>query len=132
LLEATIIRECTPRDGEARANTADVGGSMKSARIELSNRKIREFCRKWEIVEFSLFGSVLRDDFKPSSDVDVLVVFTGDPGWSLFDHVTMEQELSAILGRRANIVSRRALERSSNFIRRKAILETAERFYAAG
>ena len=104
---------------------------MKTTMIQISGEKVEEFCRKWQIVEFSLFGSVLRDDFKPSSDVDVLVVFDNDAPWTLLDHINMEQELSTILGRRANMVSRRALERSSNFIRRKAILETAERFYAA-
>jgi predicted nucleotidyltransferase len=76
-----------------------------------------------------LFGSVLRDDFRPDSDVDVLVTFAPEAEWSLFDHVTMEEELSSILGHKVDLVSRRAIERSRNWIRRKAILEAAEPFY---
>jgi predicted nucleotidyltransferase len=97
-----------------------------SARIPIDREKIAEFCRRWEITEFSLFGSVLRDDFRPDSDVDVLVTFALDAEWSLFDDVDMEEELSAIFGRKVDLVSRRAVERSDNWIRRKAILSTAE------
>ena len=79
----------------------------------------------------AFFGSVLRDDFRPDSDVDVLVTFAPGVEWSLFDHIAMEEELSALLGRKVDLISRRAIERSSNWIRRKAILETAEPFYAA-
>jgi uncharacterized protein len=102
-----------------------------SARIPIDREKIAEFCRRWEITEFSLFGSVLRDDFRPDSDVDVLVTFAPDAEWSLFDDVDMEEELSAIFGRKVDLVSRRAVERSDNWIRRKAILSTAEPVYVA-
>jgi predicted nucleotidyltransferase len=102
-----------------------------SARIPIDREKIAEFCRRWEITEFSLFGSVLRDDFRPDSDVDVLVTFALDAEWSLFDDVDMEEELSAIFGRKVDLVSRRAVERSDNWIRRKAILSTAEPVYVA-
>ena len=54
--------------------------------IEIPKEKIADFCRKWKIVEFSLFGSVLREDFRPDSDVDVLVSFSHDAQWSLLDH----------------------------------------------
>jgi hypothetical protein len=74
---------------------------------------------------------VLRDDFRPDSDVDVLVTFAPEAEWSLFDHVTMEEELSSILDRKVDLVSRRGIERSRNWIRRKAILEAAEPFYVA-
>ncbi len=63
--------------------------------------------------------------------MDVLVVFAPEASWSLFDHVAMEEELSGILGRKVDLVSRRAIERSSNWIRRKAILESARTYYAA-
>jgi uncharacterized protein len=102
-----------------------------SARIPIDREKIAEFCRRWEITEFALFGSVLRDDFRPDSDVDVLVTFAPDAEWSLFDDVDMEEELSAIFGRKVDLVSRRAVERSDNWIRRKAILSTAEPVYVA-
>lgn len=99
--------------------------------IEMPEDKVVDFCRKWKIVELSLFGSVLRDDFGPHSDVDVLVKFAPDADWSLFDHVAMEEELSVILGRKVDMVSRSAVERSENYIRRKAILGTAQPYYVA-
>src|SRR5574337_1875496 len=102
-----------------------------SAKIPIDRDRIAEFCRRWKITELSLFGSVLRDDFRPDSDVDVLVTFADDAEWSLFDHVTMEDDLSSILGRKVDLVSRRAIERSPNWIRRKAILEGAEPYYAS-
>jgi uncharacterized protein len=97
--------------------------------IDIPKEKIAAFCGKWNIVELSLFGSVLRDDFRPDSDVDVLVTFSRDADWSLLDHMAMEEELSAIFGRKVDLVSRRAIERSENYIRRKAILETAQPYY---
>lgn len=103
-----------------------------NAKIFLDREKIGEFCRRWKITEFALFGSVLRHDFRPDSDVDVLVSFAPDAEWSLLDHISMEDELSAMLGRKVELVSRRAIERSANWIRRKAILEDAEPYYAEG
>lgn len=104
---------------------------MTKMSMEMPKDKIAEFCQRWKIVELSLFGSVLRDDFRPDSDVDVLVRFAPDAEWSLLDHVAMEEELSAILGRKVDIVSRSAIERSENYIRRKAILGTAQPYYVA-
>ena len=101
------------------------------AKIPIDRDKTAEFCRRWKITEFALFGSVLRDDFRPDSDVDVLVTFAPDAEWSLFDHLDMEEELSVILGRKVDLVSRRAIERSDNWIRRKSILSTAEPIYVA-
>jgi len=95
-------------------------------------KQIADFCRKWKITELSLFGSALRDDFRPDSDIDLLVSFGSDSEWSLFDHARMEQELSGILGRKVDLVSRRALESSANPIRRKAILENTRRVYVSG
>ena len=100
-------------------------------KIEIPKEKIADFSRKWKIEELSLFGSVLRDDFRPDSDVDLLVTFSPDAEWSLLDHMAMEEELSAIFGRKVDLVSRRAIERSDNYIRRKAILETAQPYYVA-
>lgn len=103
---------------------------MKSKfRIGARTEKIAEFCRRWKIKELRLFGSAVRDDFGPESDVDFLVTFAPDAQWSLLDHAVMEEELSGLLGRKVDLVSRRAVERSSNWIRRKAILESAEPYY---
>jgi predicted nucleotidyltransferase len=103
-----------------------------NAKIPIDRKRIAEFCRRWKITAVSLFGSVLRDDFGPDSDVDVLVSFAPDADWSLLDHAAMEEELATILGRKVDLLTRRAVERSTNHIRRKAILETAEAIYAAG
>jgi len=99
--------------------------------IDIPNEKVADFCQNWKIVELSLFGSVLREDFRPDSDVDILVTFSRDAQWSLLDHVAMEEEASAIFGRKVDLVSRKAIERSENYIRRKAILETAQPYYVA-
>lgn len=98
-------------------------------KIELPRDRIHEFCMKWKIVELSLFGSVLRDDFGPDSDVDVLVAFAPGARWSLFDRG--EMELAGILGRNVDLVSRRAIEQSHNWVRRRAILGSARVYYAA-
>jgi len=103
---------------------------VKRKNIEIPKEKIANFCPKWKIVELCLFGSVLRDDFRPDSDIDILVTFSSDAEWSLLDHMAMEEELSAIFGRKVDLVSRKAIERSENYIRRKAILETAQPYYA--
>lgn len=104
---------------------------MRKAKIELPKDKITDFCKKWKISEFALFGSVLREDFRPDSDVDVLVTLSEDAGHSLFDLVHMGKELEAILGRDVDIVTRRGLENSRNYLRRNAILNSAEAVYAA-
>lgn len=87
--------------------------------------KIVPFCQRWKICELALFGSALRDDFGPNSDLDFLVTFTGDADWGLFDHVYMQQELQAILHRSVDLISKRALEHSQNWLRRQEILNTA-------
>lgn len=74
----------------------------------------------------ALFGSVLRTDFRPNSDVDVVVTFTGDAEWGLLHHLQMQQELATLLQRPIDLISRRALERSANWLRREAILNTAQ------
>ncbi len=99
--------------------------------IELPEEGLRRFCEKWRIAEFALFGSVLRPDFGPESDIDVLVTWAPDARWSVLDHIRMERELSTILGRRAEIVSRRAVEESGNWIRRREIFETARKLDVA-
>ncbi|HEX9945199.1 MAG TPA: nucleotidyltransferase family protein [Thermoanaerobaculia bacterium] len=105
---------------------------IADAKIHLPEAEINEFCRRWQIAELSLFGSVLRDDFRPDSDVDVLVTFAPEARWSLFDMVHMQEELEALLGREVDLVDRRAVERSENYIRRKHILSSLVPVYVAG
>jgi len=102
-----------------------------TARIRIDNEKIAAFCRRWNVVEFAFFGSVLRDDFRPDSDVDVLVKFAPSAKLSLFDLVRMQDELSELLGRKVDLVEREAVERSENYIRRKHILSNVEPVYVA-
>jgi predicted nucleotidyltransferase len=99
--------------------------------IQVPADKLAEFCRKWKITELSLFGSVVRDDFRPDSDDDVLVVFSPQTRYSLFDVGHMEEELKKILGRDVDLVEKRAIEHSDNYIRRKQILDSAVVVYAA-
>lgn len=100
-------------------------------RIPVDKEQIAEFCRKWKITQFSVFGSALREDFGPESDVDVLVSFADEARWSLFDWVEMEEELEEIFGREVDMLSRRGVESSRNPIRRRAIMSSAEIIYAA-
>ena len=104
---------------------------MNRAQIDIPKDKIADFCRRWKISELALFGSVLRDDFRLDSDIDMLASYAEDADWSLFDHVRMEEELSEILGRKVDLVNRRVVESSTNWIRRNAILGSAEPLYVA-
>jgi len=97
-------------------------------RIDTVKTKLVELCRKRQVSELALFGSVLRDDFGPESDVDVLVTFAPDAHPSLFDLVEMREDLKDIFGREVDLVEKAGLR---NPFRRRAILETAEVVYAA-
>ena len=99
--------------------------------IDIPKPQIAEFCQRWKIVELALFGSVLREDFRSDSDVDVLVTFAPDATWTLFDHVDMQDELKNLFGRQVDLVSRRGVERSRNARRRQAILDSAKPIYVA-
>jgi len=96
--------------------------------IEVPMDKIKDFCRKWKIKEFALFGSVLREDFRPDSDIDVLVSFEEKVSWSLYDVVEMKDELKAIFGRDVDIVEKGAVR---NPFRRRSIMTNREVLYAA-
>ena len=99
--------------------------------IQLPYNKIKEFCRKWDISEFALFGSAVRRDFGPDSDIDALVTFEPTTNWTLFDDVDMQTELETIFDRDVDLVSRGGIERSRNHIRRQEILDSAQVIYAA-
>ena len=114
---------------QAELIVSDQAKPLKKMNLQIPKEKIADFCRKWQIAELSLFGSVLRDDFRPDSDVDVLVAFSPDAEWSLLDHMAMEEELAAIFSRKVDLISRKAIERSENYIRRNAILESAQPYY---
>jgi len=96
--------------------------------IPVDRGRIAAFCRKWSIAELSLFGSVLRDDFRLDSDVDVLIELAENAPWSLFEWVDMTDELKQMFGRDVHLVSKRGLR---NPFRRQGILSTREVLYAA-
>jgi uncharacterized protein len=96
--------------------------------LEIPHEVIERFCRKWKIKELALFGSVLRGDFRPDSDVDVLATFAADARWSVFDHARMREELSSLLGREADVIQTEGLR---NPFRRREILATRKVIYAA-
>jgi predicted nucleotidyltransferase len=91
---------------------------------------LAEFCRRWKIVRLEVFGSAVRDDFGPTSDIDFLYVFAQDAhiGWAFVD---LCEELERLVGRPVDMVSRKAIEQSANLRRRQEILDTAQVIYAA-
>lgn len=100
-------------------------------RIPIDPDRIRAFCEKWRIVEFALFGSVLTDEFRADSDVDVMVTFAPDAHWGFFALADMEDELRAQFGRRVDLLTRPSVERSENYLMRKSILSGTRTVYAA-
>lgn len=104
---------------------------MSAVTVELPIEQIANFCRKWRIVEFALFGSALRDDFRPDSDIDLLVTFAPDAPWSLFDFIEMRDDLESLLGRDVDFIEKAAIEESANWLRRRAILDSARTSYVA-
>jgi len=100
-------------------------------KLALPQDQIEAYCRRWKITELAVFGSVLREDFHDDSDVDVLVTFAPEARWSLFDLVTMQDELKAILGREVDLMTRKGVEQSRNPIRRESILGSARPIYQA-
>lgn len=101
---------------------------MQKKKFRIPRKKISEFCRRWGVVEFSLFGSALRSDFRPDSDVDVLVTFSREAQISLFDLVQMKLDLEKIFHRPVDVIEKDALE---NPFRKREILRTARVIYAA-
>lgn len=101
---------------------------MVEPKISIDIVKLAEICRRWKITELALFGSVLRDDFRPDSDVDVLVTFATDATWSSFDLVDVQDDLESLLGRQVHLVEKATLR---NPFRRDEILRTQRVVYAA-
>lgn len=104
---------------------------MKVGSLDLPQDRIAAFCKRWQVRELSMFGSALRGELRPDSDIDLLIAFQPEATWGLLDHAQMTQELTDILGREVDLVSRRGVERSHNIIRRRAILNSAEPVYVA-
>jgi len=96
--------------------------------INIPREKIEDFCRRWKIKEMSVFGSALREDFGPDSDIDFLVTFLEQARWSLFDWVEMIDELKKLTGREIDLVEKESIR---NPFRRRSILASMEVIYGA-
>ena len=99
---------------------------MSKVKIKVPKAKIAEFCKRWNISEFAIFGSAIDDGLRPDSDVDVMVSFESDATVSLFEMARMQAELQQIFGREVDLVTRNGVENSRNYLRRKAILQSAQ------
>jgi predicted nucleotidyltransferase len=111
-----------------RSSLSESERSTWENRLDAALREIPQFCKRWGITELSLFGSVIRTDFKPDSDVDVLVTFRADVEWSLVEWIEMRDELQNLFGRRVDFVEKRAIR---NPFRRQSIMDTQRIIYAA-
>ena len=96
--------------------------------LDISEDRLAASCQKWKVKELALFGSVLREDFGPESDIDVLVTFQPDAPWSLWDLMEMKEELEVLFGRAIDLVEKEALR---NPWRKREILNTYKVVYAA-
>ena len=115
---ASLPENSTPAPG---AKNCDPSGGF-NPRVEIPREAVAAFCGKWGIAELSLFGSALRGDFRPESDVDLLVRFAPGKRYGLLAFARMQGELEAIFGRKVDLVAEKAVERSENRIKRRHIL----------
>src|SRR5687767_15552869 len=104
---------------------------MTRTKFSIPKAKLAAFCRRWKVSELAIFGYALREDFRPESDIDVLVSFFPEARVTLFDMARMQEELKAIFGREVDLVSKRGLENSRNYLRRKQILDSAQVIHVA-
>lgn len=97
----------------------------------LGKEDVVEFCQKWQITELALFGSILGDDFTPQSDVDVLITFAPRTRRSLFDLIQIRDELAQLSGRKVDVLTRKSVEQSHNWLRKQNILNSARVIYVS-
>jgi predicted nucleotidyltransferase len=97
-------------------------------KINIPIEQVREFCRKYGVAEFALFGSVLRDDFGPESDIDVMLTFAPGHGFTFENTPEIQAELEAIFGRRVDVIEK---GRIRNPFRRHSILSSYRVIHAA-
>jgi len=102
-----------------------------NALFQNRKKKVEQFCKRWNVKELQVFGSVLRNDFSPVSDIDIVVDFLPGSLYTLLHLAKMEEELERIFNRRIDLITRRSLDQSRNYIRKRSILETMEPVYIA-
>jgi predicted nucleotidyltransferase len=105
---------------------------MEISSIEVSTEQLTQFCKRWNVSELAVFGSVLRKDFNQESDIDLLISFKPNSRWGLFDMVEMESELEDIFKKEIDLVEKNAVLNSANYIRRKGILDDTQIIYQSG
>ena len=103
----------------------------QEAQATLPTAELAGFCDRWQVSALEMYGSASRGDLRPDSDFDFLVTFRPDADWSLFDHVRMKRELETLTGRGVDLMTRRALERSHNWLLRERILASARVVFSA-
>lgn len=104
-----------------------MSGAVQLGDIQVDQRKLEELCRRYRVRELSVFGSAARGEMRPDSDVDLLVEFLPDAGIDLIDHAGMMLELSQLLGRNVDLVSKKGLKP----LIRASVLQEARLLYAA-
>ncbi|NEQ65417.1 MAG: nucleotidyltransferase family protein [Symploca sp. SIO2D2] len=105
--------------------------SRLQKRLTITSEQLVKFCQRWQVAELALFGSVLRDDFQTESDIDILVSYQPTAKRGLLEKISMKEELSSLLKREVDLVSKKAIEQSQNWIRRRNILDSSEVIYVA-
>lgn len=108
---------------------AEIPDSQIFDRLRITPDQLREFCQHWHIIDLALFGSILRQDFRSNSDIDILVTFDPDAKISLLDLVSIEYELEERCDRKVDVLTQKSVANSSNWIRRQEILNTAQVIY---
>ena len=99
--------------------------------IDLGSDEIRQFCTRWKVRQLDVFGSLVRGDFGPDSDVDFLVEASEDAEWDLHDLFDMREELVNIVGRPVDLLTRYSVDSDSNALFRQSVLECVQTIYAA-
>ena len=100
-------------------------------RLGLSPKQIAAICQRWQIVELALFGSVLRSDFRPDSDIDLLISYAPEARKGLLTKSRIKRELEYLCGREVDLVTKKSIEESRNPVRRDEILGSAQGIYVA-
>lgn len=104
--------------------------ALSALPISLPLDAIREFCQRWHVREFALFGSILRDDFNKDSDIDVLLTYQPGTRLTLTALLAMGDELEALFGRPVDLIDRETVANSRNTLRRQIIFDSAQVIYA--
>ncbi|MGF1576303.1 MAG: nucleotidyltransferase family protein [Cyanophyceae cyanobacterium] len=99
-------------------------------RLGITPQQLQTFCQRWRINQLALFGSVLREDFHPSSDIDILIDLDPNHTWGL-EYIQMRQELASLLNRPVDLLTFQTITHSHNSLRRQGILNDAEMIYVA-